>query len=135
MIKNWFVHLFYSWWNMSDYHWYPESSWWPMWILRFLWERMQNVKSYYLKVRSNKKYLLIPHVISRFCHFTWFNLYFLPRFNHYGLCLVIYFHFFLAMRYHLLPEQRSSLSTQRTTTRKPDGMKPYVFAIGNLTLF
>ena len=67
---HWLVHLFYSWWNMSDYHWYPESSWWPMWILRFLWERMQNVKSYYLKVRSNKKYLLIPHFISRFCHFT-----------------------------------------------------------------
>ena len=38
------------------------------------------------------------------------------------------------MRYHLLPEQRSSLSTQRTTTRKPDGMKPYVFAIGKNSL-
>jgi hypothetical protein len=35
-----------------------------------------------------------------------------------------------AMRYHLLPEQRSSLSTERTTSRKPDGMKNYVFAIG-----
>ena len=54
---------------------------------------------------------------------------FLPRFNRYGVCLAIYLNF-IAMRYHLLPEQRSSLSTQRTTTRKPDGMKPYVFAIG-----
>ena len=35
-----------------------------------------------------------------------------------------------AMRYHLLPEQRSSLATQRTTSRKPDGMKPFVFAVG-----
>ena len=37
-----------------------------------------------------------------------------------------------AMRYHLLPEQRSSLTTERTTLRKPDGMKHYVFAIGKL---
>ena len=39
-----------------------------------------------------------------------------------------------AMRYHLLPEQRSSLASIRTTSRKPDGMKPYLFAIG-ITLF
>ena len=37
-----------------------------------------------------------------------------------------------AMRYHLLPEQRSSLASIRTTSRKPDGMKPYLFAIGTL---
>lgn len=35
-----------------------------------------------------------------------------------------------AMRYHLLPEQRSSFTSIRTTSRKPDGMKPYLFAIG-----
>jgi kelch-like protein 17 (actinfilin) len=35
-----------------------------------------------------------------------------------------------AMRYHLLPEQRSSMASERTTTRRPDGMKPYLFAIG-----
>ena len=39
-----------------------------------------------------------------------------------------------AMRYHLLPEQRSSLASIRTTSRKPDGMKPYLFAIGK-TIF
>jgi len=40
-----------------------------------------------------------------------------------------------AMRYHLLPEQRSSLASIRTTSRKPDGMKPYLFAIGGGSLF
>ena len=40
-----------------------------------------------------------------------------------------------AMRYHLLPEQRSSLASIRTTSRKPDGMKPYLFAIGISNLF
>lgn len=40
-----------------------------------------------------------------------------------------------AMRYHLMPEQRSSLTTIRTTSRKPDGMKPYLFAIGGGSLF
>ena len=39
-----------------------------------------------------------------------------------------------AMRYHLLPEQRSSLTSIRTTVRRPDGMKPYLFAIGNAFL-
>lgn len=36
-----------------------------------------------------------------------------------------------AMKYHLLPEQRSLMSTKRTSERRPDGMKPYVFAVGN----
>lgn len=35
-----------------------------------------------------------------------------------------------AMKYHLLPEQRSLMTTQRTSERRPDGMKPYVFAVG-----
>ena len=33
-----------------------------------------------------------------------------------------------AMRYHLLPEQRSALSSYRTTYRQPDGIQPYLFA-------
>lgn len=37
-----------------------------------------------------------------------------------------------AMKYHLLPEQRSLMSTPRTSERRPDGMKPYVFAVGML---
>ncbi|CAG7700252.1 unnamed protein product [Allacma fusca] len=40
-----------------------------------------------------------------------------------------------AMRYHLLPEQRASLSSERTIERKPDGMRPYIFAIGGGSLF
>lgn len=40
-----------------------------------------------------------------------------------------------AMRYHLLPEQRSVLSSYRTTYRQPDGMQPYLFAIGGGSLF
>ena len=35
-----------------------------------------------------------------------------------------------AMRYHLLPEQRTALASYRTTYRHPEGMKPYLFAIG-----
>lgn len=35
-----------------------------------------------------------------------------------------------AMKYHLLPEQRSSMITKRTSERRPDGMRPYIFAIG-----
>lgn len=35
-----------------------------------------------------------------------------------------------AMKYHLLPEQRSLMTTQRTTERRPAGMRPYVFAVG-----
>lgn len=37
-----------------------------------------------------------------------------------------------AMKYHLLPEQRSLMITQRTCERRPDGMRPYIFAIGEL---
>ncbi|KAL1464852.1 hypothetical protein WDU94_004463 [Cyamophila willieti] len=40
-----------------------------------------------------------------------------------------------AMKYHLLPEQRSLLTTKRTQERKPEGMLPYVFAIGGGSLF
>lgn len=35
-----------------------------------------------------------------------------------------------AMKYHLLPEQRSLMTTQRTLERRPDGMKSYMFAVG-----
>lgn len=35
-----------------------------------------------------------------------------------------------AMKYHLLPEQRSALITERTLERKPEGMRPYLFAVG-----
>lgn len=35
-----------------------------------------------------------------------------------------------AMRYHLLPEQRAMLANERTTLRRPEGLKPYLFAIG-----
>ncbi|XP_055312333.1 kelch-like protein 17 [Sitodiplosis mosellana] len=40
-----------------------------------------------------------------------------------------------AMKYHLLPEQRSSMTTQRTLERRPDGMKSYMFAVGGGSLF
>ena len=40
-----------------------------------------------------------------------------------------------AMRYHLLPEQRSALASYRTTYRQPDGIQPYLFAIGGGSLF
>jgi len=40
-----------------------------------------------------------------------------------------------AMRYHLLPEQRTALSSYRTTPRQPEGAKPYLFAIGGGSLF
>jgi kelch-like protein 17 (actinfilin) len=40
-----------------------------------------------------------------------------------------------AMKYHLLPEQRSSLVSQRTLERKPEGMRPYIFAVGGGSLF
>lgn len=40
-----------------------------------------------------------------------------------------------AMKYHLLPEQRSSLVSQRTLERRPEGMKKYIFAIGGGSLF
>lgn len=35
-----------------------------------------------------------------------------------------------AMKYHLLPEQRSLISNERTTLRRPEGLKPYLFAVG-----
>jgi len=35
-----------------------------------------------------------------------------------------------AMRYHLQPEQRASLGSERTVERRPDGMRPYIFSIG-----
>jgi hypothetical protein len=35
-----------------------------------------------------------------------------------------------AMKYHLLPEQRSALTTERTMERRPEGMRPYLFAVG-----
>ncbi|XP_058818193.1 kelch-like protein 17 [Topomyia yanbarensis] len=40
-----------------------------------------------------------------------------------------------AMKYHLLPEQRSSLVTQRTLERRPEGMRQYLFAVGGGSLF
>lgn len=40
-----------------------------------------------------------------------------------------------AMKYHLLPEQRSLMCNKRTIERRPDGMKPYVFAVGGGSLF
>ncbi|KAH8254984.1 hypothetical protein KR038_011454, partial [Drosophila bunnanda] len=40
-----------------------------------------------------------------------------------------------AMKYHLLPEQRSLMGSQRTQERRPEGMKPYVFAVGGGSLF
>lgn len=35
-----------------------------------------------------------------------------------------------AMKYHLLPEQRSLLISERTSYRRPEGIEHYVFAIG-----
>lgn len=40
-----------------------------------------------------------------------------------------------AMKYHLLPEQRSLMTTQRTLERRPDGMKHYVFAVGKFVSY
>lgn len=40
-----------------------------------------------------------------------------------------------AMKYHLLPDQRSLMSTQRTLERRPDGMKSYIFAVGTFVCF
>ena len=40
-----------------------------------------------------------------------------------------------AMRFHLMPDSRPSLSSYRTSHRKPDGNKPYLFAIGGGSLF
>lgn len=40
-----------------------------------------------------------------------------------------------AMKYHLLPEQRASLVSQRTLERRPEGMRQYLFAVGGGSLF
>ena len=40
-----------------------------------------------------------------------------------------------AMRYHLLPEQRASLASPRTAYRQPEGVRPYLFAVGGGSLF
>lgn len=40
-----------------------------------------------------------------------------------------------AMKYHLLPEQRSSLANHRTEERRPEGMQPYIFAIGKVFFY
>ncbi|KAA0183376.1 hypothetical protein HAZT_HAZT001995 [Hyalella azteca] len=40
-----------------------------------------------------------------------------------------------ALKYHLLPEQRNSFTSERTVERKPLGYKPYVFAVGGGSLF
>jgi kelch-like protein 17 (actinfilin) len=40
-----------------------------------------------------------------------------------------------AMRYHLLPEQRASLASVRTAYRQPEGVRPYLFAVGGGSLF
>lgn len=41
-----------------------------------------------------------------------------------------------AMRYHLCPEERTeSLHSARTKQRSPDGLEPYIFAIGGGSLF
>lgn len=40
-----------------------------------------------------------------------------------------------AMKYHLLPEHRSSLVSQRTLERRPEGMRSYLFAVGGGSLF
>ncbi|KAL1139836.1 hypothetical protein AAG570_006813 [Ranatra chinensis] len=40
-----------------------------------------------------------------------------------------------AMKYHLLPEQRSLLTSERTIHRRPEGVKNYIFAIGGGSLF
>ena len=40
-----------------------------------------------------------------------------------------------AMRYHLMPEQRGALTSHRTSHRRPEGAKPYLFAIGGGSLF
>ena len=35
-----------------------------------------------------------------------------------------------ALKYHLLPEQRASLVSARTTDRRPDAAAPYLFSVG-----
>ncbi|XP_013781299.2 kelch-like protein 17 [Limulus polyphemus] len=40
-----------------------------------------------------------------------------------------------AMKYHLMPEHRSTMTGVRTTYRRPEGLKTYLFAIGGGSLF
>ncbi|XP_043246385.1 kelch-like protein 17 [Amphibalanus amphitrite] len=40
-----------------------------------------------------------------------------------------------ALKYHLLPEQRASMVSSRTTDRRPDAAAPYLFAVGGGSLF
>ncbi|XP_069989697.1 kelch-like protein 17 [Penaeus vannamei] len=40
-----------------------------------------------------------------------------------------------ALKYHLLPEQRATLTSPRTQERQPEGVKPYLFACGGGSLF
>ncbi|XP_022667994.1 kelch-like protein 17 isoform X2 [Varroa jacobsoni] len=40
-----------------------------------------------------------------------------------------------AMKYHLVPEKRSSMTSIRTTLRRPEGLRPYLFAVGGGSLF
>uniref|UniRef100_T1IJD8 Kelch-like protein diablo n=1 Tax=Strigamia maritima TaxID=126957 RepID=T1IJD8_STRMM len=40
-----------------------------------------------------------------------------------------------ALRYHVVPEHRGNAVSLRTTERKPDGMRPYLFAVGGGSLF
>ena len=35
-----------------------------------------------------------------------------------------------AMKYHLLPDQRAALTTERTAARRPEGLEPLLFAVG-----
>ena len=39
-----------------------------------------------------------------------------------------------AMRYHLMPESRDTLQTDRTRVRRSMDLKPVIFAIGKLML-
>lgn len=75
-------------------------------------------KSQYRYITSRPKSL--THHISHFLtNFIFFLIYLLRH----------------TSRYHLLPEQRQSLSSYRTTHRRPEGTKPYLFAIGGGSLF
>ncbi|XP_065216286.1 kelch-like protein 17 isoform X2 [Planococcus citri] len=40
-----------------------------------------------------------------------------------------------AMKYHLMPEYRMSFISSRTKERNPDGMLPYIFAVGGGSLY
>src|SRR5690606_20363087 len=40
-----------------------------------------------------------------------------------------------AMKYHLCPETRPEIQTPRTERRLPDGLRPYIFAVGGGSLF